>query len=131
MEPAGDWKDREVPTWVVLQRLASVGWSSSGKRPKTHTVTTLKCYGPQPEPVACRYYLRCVLGLLELLTDQLLGLPSAQLASYYHCVLQVKEPEAVPVGLKGNAYGKVMRVIAAGKFPHALEDELGPAPMPA
>ena len=123
------WRNESTPTLCILEGLVAAGWSR-GKSPPEHTAASAKTFGVR-DPIASKSYLRCLLGLTDLVGDsvgQLDALRSDQNASYYSCVLQTQSPSIVPLDRDAKTY---QAMLSRGEFvdePLPLQDvvALGP-----
>ena len=114
-----DWKDSSVPTWTVVNALADAGWVP-GPAPDVHTLASAKQLGNMKDAVTTKSYLRCLLGLPELLKGDFTQLRSAQTNKYYDCVLRAVRPHTIPMGLSAKRYKAVLLAITNGQ-----EEQLG------
>ena len=121
VEAVTDWKDDAVTTWMLMKQLATDGWRRIAPEPSMHHLGSEKALGQSKDPVEKRQYLRCLLGLSQLLTPEFRGLPSGQMALYYECVLSAPEAQLVPVGAKERDYRKLKGAIAEGEFSAAVQ----------
>ena len=98
------WKIGRAPTLavVLLELLGKAGWSL-GAAPAMHTGETPLHFHVK-DPIEKKAYLRCLVGLPELLRRGLCQLPSSGLATYYMCVLAAREPAGVPLDQSGKFY---------------------------
>ena len=125
-----DWRDSSVPAWTVLKALADAGWPP-GTAPQKHTLASDKHLGPVKDAVADKSYLRCLLGLPELLKGDFHELRSAQASKYYDCVLRSDNPQSVPLGLSASAYKQILQAISSGQEGQLMQmgDSVVPAPV--
>ena len=65
-------------------------------------------------------YLRCLLGLTQLLRGDFHELKPSETPKYYDLVLRVDHPERVPLGLKASVCEHMLKAVERGD-PHALE----------
>ena len=121
VEAVTDWKDDAVTTWMLMKQLAATGWRRIAPAPSIHHLDSEKALGRSKDPVEKRQYLRCLLGLSQLLTTEFRGLPSGQMALYYECVLRAPEAQLVPVGAKEGDYRKLKKAIEQGEFSAAVQ----------
>jgi len=125
VDAPGDWLDENTPTLILLERLASEGWGS-GQSPREHSLVSCKQFSVR-DPVASKAYLRCLLGLPDLLTeDKMLGvLRSDQRAGYYACVLATRgQPGSVLLDQPAKVYASKLALPAPGAdLPAALQDD--------
>ena len=109
-----NWKDSSVPAWTVVKALADAGWAP-GPAPEAHTLASAKLFDHVEDAVTAKAYLRCLLGLPELLNDQFTTLFPGQANKYYDCVLRASHPQEVPVGMSATQYKEVLLAIASGQ----------------
>jgi len=119
--PELDWHDHSIPTLLVLEDLARGGWVR-GAPPLEHTLASPRQFDVR-DPLARRAYLRCLIGLPDLiLGGNMASLRSDQIELYYACVLASKQPNDVPVDKDKIVYGILLARAAVG-LPHAaLQD---------
>ena len=120
-----DWQDDSVPTWVVLKALQDAGWTR-GVAPSEHTLASEKRFRAVQDVLGQKSYMRCLLGLSQLLRGSFAKLHPAQPAKYYDLVLCVEEPHTVSVGLTASQYEEVLKAVARGER-HALLQPAGGA----
>ena len=122
IDPARGWRDDSTPTLVLLEDLASCGWAR-GRVPEEHTLDSDKLFDVL-DPLASKAYLRCLLGLSELLASgQLKSLRSDQLPGYYMCVLASDDPGSVPLGHTCGQYQLLLTRPDADAPPTVQADE--------
>ena len=81
-----DWREAGTSTLRLLEDLAAAGWTR-GPAPLHHTADSDKRFSVR-DPIARKAYLRCLVGLDQLVGEgKLASLQSDQPASYYACVL--------------------------------------------
>ena len=136
MEVLCDWKDASVPAWTVLQALVDGGWRP-GQAPEEHTVTSVRAWGVLKDAVASKSYLRCLLGLQELVGEGEGALAVRQLVSYYDYVLERGTVVGVDADLPAAAYRALRQLVdgqgAAGApvaMAGMLDDDLPPMLVP-
>ena len=100
---AAEWKDPTVPAWTLLRALADAGWDYAPPPDEGHTAVSARSFTSK-DPVADKCYLRCLLGLPDLLTAAFPVLKAGQQARYYQCLLSGLPPESVPLGLPAAGY---------------------------
>ena len=125
-----DFRSGPVPTLVVLEKLSESGWQRvfDGDKPVQHTLDDIQkrvCFS-KDAPLANKPYLRCLLCLPDLLSDQYIALPAGQKQSYYTAVLKSKAPETILLGQPVQYYKKLMDDGQPVEEPFDLEDELSP-----
>ena len=103
-----DWQDRRISTWTALTGLKDRGWVGGSKPPDVHGAASDRCFRAR-DPVECKDYLRCLLGLDTLVPADHAGLPSRQANMYYTCVLAARSVEGVPVGKSAKQYKEWLR----------------------
>ena len=111
---SADWKDSSAPTLLLLEQLASRGWTR-GSPPEAHTVDSPKLFNVA-DPLAAKAYVRCLVGLPELLAIDLdfAALPSAEVVGYYQCVLLSDKPSQVAIGESSAQYRAALKALTGG-----------------
>ena len=126
VKPICDWRRDETPALCLLEELAMTGWTR-GQAPSEHTVLSSKIFAVK-DPIASKSYLRCLLGLTDLLAEgKLPCLRSDQPAMYYSCVLASDQPQMVPCGQAPAVYKKMLVSPADALAPLADAEPASPA----
>ena len=68
------------------------------------------------DPLAAKAYIRCLVGLPDLLASDsaFVALPSAEVVSYYQCVLVSDKPSQVPIGESSAQYRTALKALTGG-----------------
>ena len=104
--PSG-WRRDDAPAICLLEDLAHAGWTR-GQPPLEHTLASSKTFAVK-DPIASKAYLRCLLGLADLVSeDKMPCLRSDQPATYYSCVLASDQPQTVPCGQSPAEYKRLL-----------------------
>ena len=108
VQVSADWTDSECPALVLLQALALAGWAR-GHPECPHTEKSPRVFEIE-DPMRDKAYLRCLLGLSQLISER--GLPAlhpGQTPRYYACVLCAARPADVPLGQSAAQYAALLR----------------------
>ena len=126
MPAARNWRNGQTPCIFLLEMLAASGWSV-GTPPDMHSAESIRRFSAK-DPVDKKAYLRCLVGLDELMRLGLSQLPSSGLATYYQCVLASRDPAAVPLGKSGKFYEQLLKGKPIALAVHDIQPAVGSAP---
>ena len=106
------WRDVDWPVLALLDKLVSAGWRQ-GEDVKDHTLASPKVFKAK-DPLQSKAYLCCLLGLPELLgSGAMTTLAVGQPCLYYKLLQASEQPELVLLGLRSDAYRKMLAVAVA------------------
>ena len=127
VEAVSDWRDDGITTWMVLRGLKETGWREGDAPDGGHTATAERVWARVKDAVTARLYLRCLLGLPELLSGDFPMLPAGQCVLYYQLVLGCEGPAEIPVGRPVSDYRMLVQAMEGGELAGGLQRLRAPA----